>query len=86
MSYPDPDHNNHHQQRSQTHQSIPLQDLNRPPDENHNAPAPQSHRRTLSDRGRNLLRQTGGITTGQFRSAQYAPIADLADQASRFVS
>lgn len=83
MSYPDPDHNQH--QRSQTHQSIPLQDLNRPPDENHNAPAPQSqsHRRTLSDRGRNLLRQTGGITTGQFRSAQYAPIADVSPSPTR---
>ncbi|KAG9202749.1 calcium channel protein [Epicoccum nigrum] len=65
------------------YQSIPLQDLNRPSDENHNAPAPQSHRRTLSDRGRNLLRQTGGITTGQFRSCQFATIADVSPSPTR---
>ncbi|KAH6614999.1 calcium-channel protein CCH1 [Boeremia exigua] len=81
MSYPDPSHTPH---RSQTQPSIPLQDLNRPPDahgasaqdHDRDAPAHQQHRRTLSDRGRNLLRQTGSIATGQFRSSQYAPIAE----------
>lgn len=80
MSYPDPNHNHH---RSQTHQSIPLQDLNRPPDED-DAPAPHQHRRTLSDRGRNLLRQTGSIATGQYRSSQqYAPIAEVSPSPTR---
>ena len=79
MSYPNPDHNH---RRSQTHQSIPLQDLNRPPDE-YDAPAPHQHRRTLSDRGRNLLRQTGSIATGQYRSPQYAPIAEVSPSPTR---
>ncbi|KAL1604670.1 calcium channel protein [Nothophoma quercina] len=80
MSYPDPNHNH---RRSQTHQSIPLQDLNRPPDED-DAPAPHQHRRTLSDRGRNLLRQTGSIATGQYRSSQqYAPIAEVSPSPTR---
>lgn len=80
MSYPD----EHTHGRSQTQQSIPLQDLNRPPDD-HDAPAsaPHQHRRTLSDRGRNLLRQTGGIATGQYRSPQYAPIAEVSPSPTR---
>lgn len=85
MSYPypdpDPDHNH---RRSQTHQSIPLQDLNRPPDQHDApAPAPHEHRRTLSDRGRNLLRQTGSIATGQFRSPQYAPLVEVSPSPTR---
>lgn len=79
MSYPDPNYNH---RRSQTHQSIPLQDLNRPPDED-GAPAPHTHRRTLSDRGRNLLRQTGGLATGQYRSPEYAPIAEVSPSPTR---
>ena len=81
MSSPDPDPSSNHR-RSQTHQSIPLQDLNRPPDR-HDAPAPHNHRRTLSDRGRNLLRQTGSIATGQYRSSQYAPIAEVSPSPTR---
>jgi hypothetical protein len=80
MSYPDP---NHH--RDHSHQSIPLQDLNRPPDE-YNENAPQEHRRTLSDRGRNLLRQTGAIAGGHFRDPQYAPIAEASPSPTRHVS
>jgi hypothetical protein len=76
MSYPDP---NHH--RDDLHHSIPLQDLNRPPDDD-DATAAQ-HQRTLSDRGRNLLRQTGAIATGNFRDPQYAPIADASPSPTR---
>lgn len=79
MSYPDPDHSH---RRSQTHQSIPLQDLNRPPDDDH-APALPQHRRTLSDRGRNLLRQTGSLAAGQYRTSQYAPIAEVSPSPTR---
>jgi hypothetical protein len=67
-NYPDPSHS-----RSHTHQSIPLQDLNRPPDQDGNT-APQQHRRTLSDRGRNLLRHRG---------SQYAPIAEASPSPTR---
>ncbi|KAJ4367384.1 calcium channel protein [Neocucurbitaria cava] len=78
MSYPDPNHG-----RSHAHQSIPLQDLNRPPDE-YDHDASQQHRRTLSDRGRNLLRQTGAIATGgHFRDSQYSPIADVSPSPTR---
>lgn len=75
MSNPDPDPNH---RRSQTHQSIPLRDLNRPPDDqDEQASQHVQHRRTLSDRGRNLLRQTGAIATGgHYRDSQYAPIAE----------
>lgn len=79
MSHPNPNHNH---RRSQTHQSIPLQDLNRPPDE-YDEPAPHQHRRTLSDRGRNLLRQTGSIATGHFRGSQYAPINEVSPSPTR---
>ncbi|KNG51313.1 calcium channel subunit cch1 [Stemphylium lycopersici] len=79
MSYPDPNHSRPH-----TDQSIPLQDLNRPPDDPDN-PAPHQHRRTLSDRGRNLLRQTGAIATGgHFRDAQYSPIAEVSPSPTRY--
>ncbi|KAL6706496.1 calcium channel protein [Coniothyrium glycines] len=72
MSSTDPDH-----RHSQTHQSIPLRDLHRPPDDDDEHAPPQQHRRTLSDRGRNLLRQTGAIATGgHYRDSQYAPIAE----------
>ncbi len=78
MSYPDPNHG-----RSHPHQSIPLQDLNRPPDD-FDQHAPQEHRRTLSDRGRNLLRQTGAIATGgHFRDSQYSPIAEVSPSPTR---
>ncbi|KAF1840841.1 uncharacterized protein K460DRAFT_321388 [Cucurbitaria berberidis CBS 394.84] len=80
MSYPDPNH-----RQSHTHQSIPLQDLNRPPDDyNQDAPDSHLHRRTLSDRGRNLLRQTGAIATGgHFRDSQYSPIAEVSPSPTR---
>lgn len=76
MSYPDPNH-----RRSHTHQSIPLQDLNRPPDDDDET-AHRQHRRTLSDRGRNLLRNTGAIATGS-RNSQYAPIAEASPSPTR---
>ncbi|KAF2832985.1 hypothetical protein CC86DRAFT_461449 [Ophiobolus disseminans] len=78
MSYPDPNH-----RRNQTHQSIPLQDLNRPPDDDDQT-APHQHRRTLSDRGRNLLRHTGAIATGGYRDSQYAPIAEASPSPTRY--
>ncbi|KAI4945924.1 hypothetical protein J4E91_007365 [Alternaria rosae] len=79
MSYPDPNHG-----RSHPHQSIPLQDLNRPPD-SFEEDASQEHRRTLSDRGRNLLRQTGAIATGgHFRDSQYSPIVEVSPSPTRF--
>lgn len=71
MSYPDPNHIRNH-----ALQSIPLQDLNRPPDD-HDDLAPQQHRRTLSDRGRNLLRQSPA------RDSQYAPIAEASPSPTR---
>lgn len=77
MSHSDPNH-----RRSHTHQSIPLQDLNRPPDED-DGTVPQQHRRTLSDRGRNLFRQTGAIAGGHFRDSQYAPIAETSPSPTR---
>ncbi|KAH7080347.1 calcium-channel protein CCH1 [Paraphoma chrysanthemicola] len=77
MSYPDPNHGRNH-----SHQSIPLQDLNRPPDDDDDL-ATQQHRRTLSDRGRNLLRQTGAIATGRPRDSQYAPIAEASPSPTR---
>ncbi|KAI4924587.1 hypothetical protein J4E85_007703 [Alternaria conjuncta] len=79
MSYPDPNHG-----RSHPHQSIPLQDLNRPPD-GFEEDASQEHRRTLSDRGRNLLRQAGAIGTGgHFRDSQYSPIVEVSPSPTRF--
>ncbi|KAI4924970.1 uncharacterized protein J4E92_007007 [Alternaria infectoria] len=79
MSYPDPNHG-----RSHPHQSIPLQDLNRPPDA-FEEDASQEHRRTLSDRGRNLLRQAGAIGTGgHFRDSQYSPIVEVSPSPTRF--
>jgi hypothetical protein len=75
MSYPD-------HRPSHTHQSIPLQDLNRPPDDDDET-APQQHRRTLSDRGRNLLRHTGAIATGTYRDSHYAPIAEVSPSPTR---
>jgi hypothetical protein len=77
MSYPSPDHGEQH-----NHQSIPLQDLNRPPDEDDET----AHRRTLSDRGRELLRHTGAIATGHYRDSQYAPIAESSPSPTRHVS
>lgn len=82
MASPDP--NNNHR-RSQTHQSIPLRDLHRPPDEHdgeqpppppQQQQSPRQHRRTLSDRGRQLLRHSGSLASGQPWSSQYAPIAE----------
>lgn len=78
-----PEQNTYH--RNTNPQSIPLQNLNRPPDE-HGTYAPtgaQQHRRTLSDRGRNLLRQTGSIATGQHWHSQYAPIAEASPSPTR---
>ncbi|KAH8727532.1 Ion transport protein-domain-containing protein [Phaeosphaeriaceae sp. PMI808] len=77
MSFPDPNHSRDHNL-----QSIPLQNLNRPPDYEDDESAPQ-HRRTLSDRGRNLLRQTGAMATGNYRESQYAPIAEASPSPTR---
>lgn len=74
-SNPNPNHQRNH---TAPHQSIPLRDLNhRPPDDFEYAPeAQQRHRRTLSDRGRNL------ITTGHW-NPQYAPIAEQSPSPTR---
>jgi hypothetical protein len=84
MSSPDSP-NNH--RRSQTHQSIPLRDLHRPPDEHHGetqqGAQQRQHRRTLSDRGRQLLRHSGSLASGQPWSAQYAPIAETSPSPTR---
>ncbi|KAF2088855.1 calcium channel-like protein subunit Cch1 [Saccharata proteae CBS 121410] len=56
---------------SSTPQSIPLQDLNRPPDDSPDQATSTraQHRRSMSDRGRNLLNRGS-------RSARYSPIAE----------
>ena len=73
----------HNHRRSQTHQSIPLRDLQRPPDEHEEpvhtgASQQRQHRRTLSDRGRQLLRHSASP-----RSSQYAPIAETSPSPTR---
>ncbi|KAF2691188.1 calcium channel-like protein subunit Cch1 [Lentithecium fluviatile CBS 122367] len=80
MSSPD---SNYH--RNQSHQSIPLRDLNRPPDDHHGYTegGAQQHRRTLSDRGRNLLRHSGALATGHHWNSQYAPIAEASPSPTR---
>jgi hypothetical protein len=60
--------------------------LNRPPDGEDNLAAPeaQHHRRTLSDRGRQLLRRSGSIATGQrWSGGQYRPIAETSPSPTR---
>lgn len=65
------DPNNTTHRRNHTTQSIPLQDLSRPPEEgHHNESTP--HRRTLSDRGRASFARGGGNR----RSGRYAAVAD----------
>ena len=61
--------------RSRTTQSIPLQDLNRPPEQDQNPPDAQIHRRTLSDRGRRLLERGPSIR----QSARYSRLRVEAD-------
>ncbi|KAF2018763.1 hypothetical protein BU24DRAFT_418312 [Aaosphaeria arxii CBS 175.79] len=83
MSSSDPNHG-----RGSNFQSIPLRNLNRPPDghvDGHDIPgeAQRSHRRTLSDRGRNLLRQTESIATGNHWNPEYAPIAEVSPSPTR---
>lgn len=75
--------NNHH--RHNTQQSIPLRDLHRPPDESHgyHQGGAQQHRRTLSDRGRDLLRQSGSLATGNHWNPQYVPIAETSPSPTR---
>lgn len=63
----DQDDNARYPRDQSANQSIPLQDLNRPPD----AADPEGqHRRTLSDRGRSLLRSRDS------RNTRYAPISE----------
>ncbi|KAF2002857.1 hypothetical protein P154DRAFT_124470 [Amniculicola lignicola CBS 123094] len=83
MASPDPNH----LRNQASPQSIPLQNLGPPSDEQQysNAPgeAQQQHRRTLSDRGRNLLRQTGAMATGQQWNSRYTPIAEASPSPTR---
>ena len=80
MASSDPNHRRHHTNP----QSIPLQDLHRPPeDDTQYVPGDtQRHRRTLSDRGRNLLRQTHSIASGHW-APQYAPVAEASPSPTR---
>lgn len=64
----------HHTRRPSNPQSIPLQDLTRPPDHDE-SPGALQHRRTLSDRGRNLLRTS--------ISRQYVPIVEASPSPTR---
>jgi hypothetical protein len=84
-----PDHNYH---RDQNHQSIPLRDLHRPPDDPYGAGGyteggAQQHRRTLSDRGRDILsnvrRHSGALATGNHWNPQYSPIAEASPSPTR---
>jgi hypothetical protein len=79
---PSPDANYH---RNQNQQSIPLRDLNRPPDQHddYTEGGARQHRRTLSDRGRNLLRHSGALSSGQHWNPQYAPIAEASPSPTR---
>ncbi|KAF2739935.1 hypothetical protein EJ04DRAFT_261114 [Polyplosphaeria fusca] len=81
MASPDPNH----RRNQATPQSIPLQDLNRPPDDfgSYATDEAQQHRRTLSDRGRNLLRHSQQIATGHHWSPQYVPIAETSPSPTR---
>ena len=80
-----PDSNN---RRNRTQQSIPLRDLNRPPDDDYSGyvQGGAEHRRTLSDRGRDLLRHSGSLATGSHWTPQYAPIAETSPSPTRFWS
>ncbi|EUC42908.1 hypothetical protein COCMIDRAFT_7576 [Bipolaris oryzae ATCC 44560] len=78
MSYPDPNHDRRH-----TNEPIPLQDLNRPPDQADNHAPHHEHNRSLGDRGRNLLRNSGAMGSAHFRDPQYAPIADVSPSPTR---
>ena len=68
--------------------SIPLQNLNRPPDEDDDQRqgGTAQHRRTLSDRGRNLLRNRESISLRGHWNTQYAPIAEGSPSPTRVVS
>lgn len=58
-------------------QSIPLRDLNRPSgDEDDSSQNGAQHRRTLSERGRNLLRQRDSPSGGGNWRSSYAPIVE----------
>ncbi|OCK85943.1 hypothetical protein K432DRAFT_421393 [Lepidopterella palustris CBS 459.81] len=83
MASPDP----YNRRNITAPQSIPLQNLNRPPDEDdqHSAGTAQ-HSRTLSDRGRNLLRHRNSITARGLWNAQYAPIAEASPSPTRITS
>ena len=76
----------HNHGRPARNQSIPLRDLNRPPDDQYYGYAPaeaQPHRRTPSDRGRNLFRHSGGAGAGQHWDPQYMPIAEASPSPTR---
>ncbi|PVH98785.1 hypothetical protein DM02DRAFT_530514 [Periconia macrospinosa] len=82
-----PDHHNN-SRTAHSNQSIPLRDLHRPPDyQDHEytqggAAQPHQHRRTLSDRGRDLLRNPP-LSTAQHRNPEYAPIAEASPSPTR---
>jgi hypothetical protein len=80
MSSPDSNY-----RRAQSNQSIPLRDLHRPPDDHHGyvERGAQDHRRTLSDRGRDLLRHSGALATTSHWNPQYAPIAEASPSPTR---
>ncbi|KAF2460795.1 Ion transport protein-domain-containing protein [Lineolata rhizophorae] len=75
-----------HRRDRSTPQGIPLQDLNSPPDEGESADSHWQqrgalHRRTLSDRGRDLLRNRESLTGRP--GTRYAPIAETSPSPTR---
>jgi len=71
--------------RDQSHQSIPLRNLHRPPDDHYEYTegGAQQHQRTLSDRGRDLLRHSAVLASGNHWNPQYAPIAEASPSPTR---
>ena len=84
MASPDP----YDRRNITTPPSIPLQNLNRPPDEDDDRRqgGTAQHGRTLSDRGRNLLRNRESISLRGHWNTQYAPIAEGSPSPTRVVS
>ncbi|KAF2842438.1 calcium channel-like protein subunit Cch1 [Patellaria atrata CBS 101060] len=73
----DPTDPNHRRNRSSPLQSIPLRDLHRPPDNHeYEGQGRAEHRRTLSDRGRDLLRNRESLTARTSWGSRYAPIIE----------
>lgn len=73
----------HHRRNLSTPQSIPLRNLNRPPDEDDNEATGEQRQRALSDRGRNLLRQRDSVSGRPHWTSRYEPIAEASPSPTR---